>query len=173
VTPESKESEVNAIAKATTTQGRPPRQRKPLTPATGTFSWVIRPTSVAGWGILRIKNHRSLAQYLVQPVFSTIGDLLGFTMSKQDGTRYCLELLPTGHYRCDCADGEYRRVDAPTAELAQCKHAAALRSALAENHVHECKEAGHPYAKRTPGKPLVETVRDDADLPTLGSYDDL
>jgi hypothetical protein len=163
---------MNAIAKATTTQGQP-KPRQPLTPATGTFSWVIRPATIAGWGILRIKNHRSDAQYLVQPVFSTIGELLGYTMAKQDGTKYCLELMPTGWFRCDCADAEFRRVDATDPGHLACKHAAALRAALAENHVEECKRNGHPHAKLKTARPLVETVRADADLPTLGTYDDL
>jgi hypothetical protein len=116
---------------------RPGRQRKPPEPVRGNARWLKTPP--ADWsapGLLIISTATGANTYSVAPVWSGHGlhfgrQIAGFALEKQGTAEvYHIALEPWG-MECDCPDGQFRGAYATVPEARGCKHAVALKAALA------------------------------------------
>jgi hypothetical protein len=94
-------------------------RNRPARPVAGVCRWVF-PLSQRDTGVLRIND----AEYFVTVHRNEAGQAQGYRLEKPDGTAYDIDT--TGRdWLCDCPDATYRQ--------RECKHAKALRAALASN----------------------------------------
>jgi hypothetical protein len=110
------------------------RSRKPPQPATGSCRWLIQPGLLGTPGVLLISTTRSdgreAAESYVVTRHDEGGRLVCFSLTKPDGTAYCVVPGPDV-WECDCPDYVFNRVRATTAETRECKHVKATRKAVA------------------------------------------
>jgi hypothetical protein len=88
-------------------------------PAAGVCRWVF-PLRRRTSGVLEI----NAAEYFITVLQDAAGQTRGYRLEKPDGTAYDVDTTGTD-WLCDCADATYRR--------RACKHAKALRAALARS----------------------------------------
>jgi hypothetical protein len=101
--------------------------RPATVPATGTLRWAVQPTDThPGCLVITTLDRRSgkpkTTAYLVSPVLSDHGTLLGWTLKKTDGVHYN---LPADLSSCDCPDGTFH-----PEQPGGCKHQRALAAGL-------------------------------------------
>jgi hypothetical protein len=94
--------------------------RLPLPPARGTCRWAAQITDHHA-GVLVLDN----TVYIVAENRDR-GTLVGFTLTKRDGTTYDLDATDAYGLSCSCPDATFRQERA----AGRCKHARALRAAL-------------------------------------------
>ncbi len=96
------------------------RSRKVLQPARGVCRWLTKPNARHEGGLLEING----ASYEVLPLLD--GEALaGYRLLKADGAMYDLDVTHEP-WRCDCPDATFH-----PERPGGCKHAKALRAALA------------------------------------------
>jgi len=101
------------------TATRKPRQLKPVT---GSARWIDKPSGPSLWGRLAITNaNGQTTEYDVQ-AFLEGERIVGFGLAKDDDEIYSIALTQFG-WECSCPDANWNNRD--------CKHARALRAALA------------------------------------------
>lgn len=112
------------------------RNRKPrtLTPATGRFRWLVKPGVGGQPGWLKISVMRSSGEAVAE-IYRVAenrdaGTLLGYRLTKKDGTTYDLAIGPDV-WELDCPDYVHGRAHATTPETRECKHCRAVRQATA------------------------------------------
>jgi hypothetical protein len=104
------------------------RKRRTLQPATGSSRWAVRPSLTGRPGRLvitfKLANGTEVTETYIVTENRQDGTLLGYRLTKRDGTAY--DLLS-----CDCPAFTQNRTQAETAELRLCKHCRGLAAALA------------------------------------------
>jgi hypothetical protein len=106
------------------------RTSRPLQPAQGRFRWLQKPDAQGDGGVIRING----TVYLLSPVrqdaqYDRSRPVVGWKLVKADAAIY--DVIPASPcWQCDCGDYVFNRDRAPTPQLRECKHCAALKAAL-------------------------------------------
>ena len=99
--------------------------RKPVKPVSGSCRWLVPLVIGLRPGRLAITNARGVtAEYTVTPHADHTGRVIGYRLTKDDGTAYDVD---SDLWECDCPDYLTR---AARREGGGCKHTKALRAAL-------------------------------------------
>lgn len=126
---------------------------RPLTPASGVARWLQRPDDRCENGVLLIDGRPYLLSPVREPGRGRVAArrVVGWRLHTGEGKTY--DVHPAAEFwRCDCGDAVYRRSEAPTPELAFCKHGKALRAALAAAGIDCVVAEGDPADCRLPSE---------------------